>query len=74
LDFFILLDRTGPTHLGLGQTGPAMNSGDTLHYSEDNKEKGKSSATIMNRGMVEMLEVGHSPLFTLQNSGEHRRQ
>jgi hypothetical protein len=33
LDFFILLDRTSPTHLGLGQTGPAMNSGDTPHSS-----------------------------------------
>jgi hypothetical protein len=33
LDFFILLDRTSPTHLGLGQTGPAMNSGDTPYSS-----------------------------------------
>jgi len=33
LDFFILLGQTGPTHLGLGQIGPTMNSGDTLHCS-----------------------------------------
>ena len=33
MNFFILLGRTGPTHLGLGQTGPAMNSGDTFHCS-----------------------------------------
>ena len=39
--FFILLDRTGPIHLGLGQTGPAMNSGDTLYYSEDNEGEGE---------------------------------
>jgi len=76
LNFFILLGRTGPTYLGLGQTWFGQNSGDTLNCSHatwivksspnegEEQGKGKSSAAMMDWGTVETPKASHSPLFT----------
>ena len=100
--FFILLNWTGPTHLGLGQTRSdheqwrhsllftLHNSGEqpkrrrrgrgrgrgTRRWWTEGRWKSRRPVTLHcshARWIVES-ELIHSPLFTLQNSGECRRQ